>query len=661
MSNAVKPVKNREEFLRRYAEESVDKLKFEIGGKTPKAYLGEQCIFDPDRLEKLLVRPKMSKDGFDRGGYWTNEMWEAYLGEECIYRKVKTVENCLNSYGYVKQVWYNKGNTNKNDTNSAYRYNYNLYTISRPGTSTDVYIISDNRQGFHINLPPISDFLRPGAFASQKFHAHTDLEVIRSGGRMIPIPYTDRTGTTTETPLDRRYLIGTVYPQNGHKLYAQVGDWFSHNILTAGANIAGVFGAQWSNKSSWNSWIPVMHNVYDDWTFNIGKSNDPGYRAYYDELRSYSTALGGVIGSASISGTSMGNITINFDDNYISMTDNLFSNLNTHYKLNKLKVRFCDGTGPRLGGGNTYAQGFIPHNANMMFSSSGLTQEQLDEITTNCLWNECRSMRDMFHEFSDSGEVSLSKIKAATIWRPAYGCTPYQDVPENTIRLGYHKGKETDLRYKPWEHVPDGPYKKMIEDFNRMIYDDIYEVNPFFSHAFTRSSIEDVQVILDMEYYTPGGLIDSNMSWSVGFIGMLGGKVYCNVNHTNNIREIRLKNVGNAGYYDFSNFEKLSEASIDYMINHLIDRRNPSAYAYTKADIFFFTNSRDYHSGIQFHESLIKRVSKEKWKEWGEKAKQKGVCICFAFRKLGEEKVTKLSVEKFKDYPTIFDDESVWV
>ena len=652
MSNVVKPVRNREEFLQRYTEEPVDKLHFEIAGKTPKAYLGGQCIFDPDRTEKLLVRPKMDDLGKARGGLWANEMWEAYLGGECIYRKVKTVENCLKSYGYLQRIWYVKGNTNKGRTRWDDFTTNNLYDTARPGTSAEVWEITDNRYRFNQSLPPLKDFLRPGAFVSQKFHAHTDLENIRQGGRMTPIPY-------DEEPLDRRYIFGNMMPLSDHKLYAQVGDWFAHNILTAGANISQLFGNRLAVGSSpWNSWIPTLYRVYDDWNINIGKSNDPGYRAYYDELRSHSTALAGVISSSSIDNTSMGNVTINFDDNYLSMGDGLFSNLNTHHPLNKLKIRYCDGTGPRLGDENTYAQGIIPHSAVNMFSTSGLTQEHMDEITTNCLWNECRSVSRMFNDFRDSPRSGFPK--AATIWRPAYGCTPYQEVPENTIRLGYHKEKEKNLRYLPWEHVPDGPYKKIVEELTKITYgSDTY---PHFSEVFLDSSIEDVQVVFDMEYYTFGGLISSDMSWIRGTFNANGGSVWTQDLRANRVREIRIKNIGNAGVYNFSRFVNFSEATIDYMIDHLIDRRNPSAYGYTKADPTFFpTSPQDFYSGIHFYHGLIKKFSKEKWREWGAKAKQKGVCICFVFTKPGEKDDTKLTVEKFVDYPTIFDDESVWV
>lgn len=651
MSKVVKPVKNREEFLQRYTEEAVDKLHFEIGGRYPKAYLGDQCIFDPDRVEKLLVRPKMNNDGKNRGGLWANEMWEAYLGKECIYRKVKTVENCLASYGYAKQVWYIKGNTNKNRTRNEYSTLNNLYNIDRPGTSTDTWEITDNRYGFRQSLPPVKDLLRPGAFVSQKFHAHTDLSMIQNGGRMTPVAYEER-------PLDRRYVFGNMMPNTNHKIYAQIGDWFAHNILTAGANISQLFGGVWhGGKSPWTSWIPVMDGVYDDWNFNIGKSNDPGYRAYYDELRSYSTALGGVISSSSINSTSMGSMTINFDDNYLSMGDNLFSNVNRDYIPEKIKIRYCDGTGPRLGDENTYAQGIIPHSAINMFACSVLSQELLDVITTNCLWNECRSVDRMFVDFKDSGRAGFPK--AATIWKPAYGCTPYQEVPENTIRLGYHKGRETDLRYLPWEHVPDGPYKKYTEELNKTIYEQ--EFSSLFPETFLQSSIEDVQVVFDMEYYTYGGLITDEMSWSRGTQTLPGGGVYAINTNDNSVREIRLKNIGNAGYYNFTPFINFSEATIDYMIDHLIDRTNPSQYAYTAADPTYFpTEYNDYYSGIQFYHGLIKKFSKEKWREWGAKAKQKGVCICFAFIKPGHEQAFRYSVEKFKSFPTIFDDESLW-
>lgn len=652
MSKAVKPVKNREEFLKRYTEEPVDKLHFEIGGRSPKAYLKDQCIFDQDRAEKLLVRPKMSEEGKNRGGFWVNEMWEAYQGRECIYRKVKTVENCLKSYGYAKQVWYNKANTNKNNTRERYTYYFQLYNIDRPGTSTDTYAITDNRYGFKQSLPPVKDFLRAGAFVSQKFHAHTDLSVIQKGGRMVPVAY-------DEQPLDRRYVMANMMPYTDHKIYAQIGDWFAHNILTAGANISGVFGSSWANGASpWTSWIPTMDNVYDDWNFNIGKSDDPGYRAYYDELRSYSTALGGVITSGAVGGTSMGNMTINFDDNYISMANELFSDLNLNYVLKKLKIRYCDGTGPRLGDENTYAQGIIPHTAIGMFACSSLTQEQLDEIVTNCLWNECRSVTLMFIDFRDSGRGGSPK--AATIWKPAYGCTPYQEVPENTIRLGYHPGRETDLRYLPWEHVPEGPYKEYVEELNKAIYDYGNWYN--FPETFLRSSIKDVQVVFDMEYYTHGGLMTNEMSWARGATDWPGAGVSYRIFTTMNLQEIRIKNIGNAGYYDFSNYTDFSEATIDYMIDHLIDRRNPSQYAYTAADPTYFpTSPRNFYSGIQFHHKLIKKFSKEKWREWGAKAKQKGICIYFAFTKPGEYQASRYSVEKFLNYPTIFDDESLWV
>lgn len=652
MSKIVKPVRNREEFLKRYTEEAVDKLHFEIAGKTPKAYLEGWCIFDPDRTEKLLVRPKMSNDGKNRGGLWVNEMWEAYLGKECIYRKVKTVENCLKSYGYAKQVWYVKGNTNKNRIGGDFYTINNLYDIPRPGASHEVWEITDNRYGFKQNLPPVKDFLRPGAFVSQRFHAHTDLELFEKTGRMTPIPY-------TETPLARRYVFGSMMPNTYHKLYAQVGDWFAHNILTAGANISQLFGSQWyGGRSPWTSWIPTMENIYDDWNFNIGKSNDPQYRAYYDELRSHSTALAGVISSSTINGTSMGSMTINFDDNYLSMGNNLFSNLNLNYPLKKIKIRYCDGTGPRLGDEHTYAQGIIPHSANCMFATSGLSQEQLDEITTNCLWNECRWVDRMFVDFKDSDRAGFPK--AATIWRPAYGCTPYQEVPENTIRLGYHKEREKNLRYLPWEHVPDGPYKEMVEELNKTIYGS--EFPTFFPEVFLSSSIEDVQVVFDMEYYTVGGIITQEMSWARGTHVWPGSGVYAQNINTNKVREIRIKNIGNAGFYVFSTFPELSEASIDYMIDHLIDRRNPSAYGYTKADPTYFpTDPLDFYTGIQFYHGLIKKFSKEKWREWGEKAKQKGVCICFGWTKPGDDQATRLSVEKFKDYPTIFDDPSVWI
>lgn len=652
MSKAVKPVKNREEFLRRYTEEAVDKLHFEIEGRSPKAYIGDQCIFDMDRAEKLLVRPKMSNDGKNRGGFWTNEMWEAYQGRECIYRKVKTVENCLKSYGYAWQVWYNKANTNKNNTRERYTTYFQLYNIDRLGTSTDTYAITDNRYGFNQNLPPVKDLLRPGAFVSQKFHAHTDLSVIQGGGRMTPTPY-------DEQPLDRRYVMANMMPQTDHKIYAQIGDWFSHNILTAGANISGVFGSSWANgRSPWVSWIPTMDNVYDDWNFNIGKSNDPVYRAYYDELRSYSTALGGVIASCALGGASMGNMTINFDDNYISMANELFSDVNLNYILKKLKIRYCDGTGPRLGDENTYAQGIIPHTAIGMFACSGLTQEQLDEIVTNCLWNECRSVTFMFIDFKDLGRGGAPK--AATIWKPAYGCTPYQEVPENTIRLGYHKGRETDLRYLPWEHVPEGPYKEYVEELNKAIYD--YGNSYNFPETFLRSSIKDVQVVFDMEYYTHGGLMTNEMSWVRGTNNWPGAGVRDDHFATMDLQELRLKNIGNAGYYDFSNYTDFSEATIDYMIDHLIDRRNPSQYAYTAADPTYFpTSPQNFYSGIEFSHKLIKKFSKEKWREWGAKAKQKGICICFVFTKPGEDQATRYSVEKFLNYPTIFDDESLWV
>lgn len=652
MSKAVKPVKNREEFLKRYTEEPVDKLHFEIGGRSPKAYLGDQCIFDQDRPEKLLVRPKMSNDGKNRGGFWTNEMWEAYQGRECIYRKVKTVENCLKSYGYAQQVWYNKANTNKNNTRERYTTYFQLYNIDRLGTSTDTYAITDNRYGFKQNLPPVKDLLRPGAFVSQKFHAHTDLSVIQKGGRMVPVAY-------DEQPLDRRYVMTNMMPHTDHKIYAQIGDWFAHNILTTGANISGVFGSSWSNgRGPWTPWIPTMDNVYDDWNFNIGKSNDPAYRAYYDELRSYSTALGGVIASGAVGGTSMGNMTINFDDNYISMANELFSDVNLNYALKKLKIRYCDGTGPRLGDENTYAQGIIPHTASGMFACSGLTQEQLDEIVTNCLWNECRSVVFMFIDFRDSGRGGAPK--AATIWKPAYGCAPYQEVPENTIRLGYHKGRETDLRYLPWEHVPEGPYKEYVEELNKAIYDYGNWYN--FPETFLRSSIKDVQVVFDMEYYTHGGLMTNEMYWHHGTTDWPGAGVRYNHFTTMDLQELRLKNIGNAGYYDFGNYTDFSEATIDYMIDHLIDRRNPSQYAYTAADPTYFpTSPRDFYSGIRFHRELIKKFSKEKWREWGAKAKQKGVCICFAFTKPGEDQASRYSVEKFLNFPTIFDDESLWV
>lgn len=649
----MKPVGNREEFLQRYTEEAIDKLHFEIGGRAPKAYLGDQCIFDADRTEKLLVRPKMSNYGKNRGGLWANEMWEAYHGKECIYRKVKTVENCLISYGYAKQVWYTKGNTNKNRTRGGNFTVNNLYDIARSGTSAEVWEITDNRYGFKQSLPPMKELLRPGAFVSQKFHAHTDLLVIQNGGRMTPVAY-------EEAPLDRRYVFGDMMPSTDHKIYAQVGDWFAHNILTAGANISGLFGNNWSSgRSAWTSWIPTMDGVYDDWNFNIGKSNDPGYRTYYDELRSYSTALGGVIASASINSTGMPNMTINFDDNYISIADNLFSNISLNYPLKKIKIRYCDGAGPRLGDEHTYAQGIIPHTATGMFSCSGLSQELLDEITTNCLWNECRSVNYMFVDFRDSNGGGFPK--AAIIWKPAYGCTPYQEVPENTIRLGYHKGRETDLRYLPWEHVPDGPYKEYVEELNKTIYEFIGGSN--FPDAFRRSSIEDVQVVFDMEYYTYGGLITPDMSWvrlTQGYHG--SGVTYTGYVINDSLRELRLKNVGNAGYYDFGNYTNFSEATIDYMIDHLIDRRNPSQYTYTAADPTYFpTEYNDFYTGIQFSHLLIKKFSKEKWREWGEKAKQKGVCICFVWTKPGEEQSTRLSVEKFKSFPTIFDDESVWV
>lgn len=633
----------------------------DLYGDDIKIYKGDWCLFDQEREDDIEnrrpVRLNPSEYNFDnmgRPGQWAYEIWEGYYGDQLIYKKNHTLKNTYTEYDNGKFVMFSEGRTYSADKDKIIKDQRQkrsagrgisfvpLLDLPRKGCTDIVYMINTMlSQTFEFCC--VEDLMLPGAMVSQRYHAYTDSDIIEKENRMPISPIVTEYDGFGDVPKgyvrssDFRIIFSKhMQPYNNFPIANQIRDFFAHNILTAGANISGLFNSGDYDYSAYTAWMISIPN-YNElghldeqpvWIFNIGKSTAEGYNEYVEECKRKHHVLGGVMASGSTGNNNIHHMRFNIQDNYISMCDGMFSNLSS---LKSIKLNFIDGEGTRLASSGKMAQGFIPSSATYMFGIMNMTQSMLDEVLTNCLWNECRNIAGMFSSFNKPDKINKftnAEDYKHMIWKCPKQCQPFEETPENTIRLGYHPLKETNINYTVTPKNRNSlTGMDMVDEINNLIYNQNYYISTNYFEdlhsTFQLSGIERVEVVIDAEFVDKvnGGEIDYR-GYSYG-----GG-------YFNGVQEIRIKNIGNYNEYNLCYFSSLSKESIEYAFEHTVDRRHPEKYPYMQpAELDHFknpTNIEKYvYATILMNRAIIPKLSKEDWQQWAAKLKEKLICPRF--------------------------------
>lgn len=346
----------------------------------------------------------------------------------------------------------------------------------------------------------------------------------------------------------RLLLCNRDYPDNEYtqKLFQFVRKYFAEHPMTKSCTATSVFGAADTFGAHYYlGGVQQLYGARNGWIFRIGDGSSTAAENPRQRM------LLGVDLTQFISNTGFDEIEFRFNKNHVAILDNTFSATKPSlWGTWNLKVTYDDTEKPYPYFDETGTQGFVPFSFVKAFRAAKISQAALDVFCKNTIWSECADWNGAWAE----------KLRC---WHnrigPAYGCEPYSEDPRNVVRISYHKHMDTvgvdqasmrvlDAEGKP-NLKPVGEYGSLLE-------------------TFMDSSITVCQVVLDCKFIVSGWQMAKTFA------------TYRNEEGVSPMVEVRLKNLGNLPEYRFdsngawdgkNNTKKFSQASIDYLIDNLLD------------------------------------------------------------------------------------------
>ena len=345
----------------------------------------------------------------------------------------------------------------------------------------------------------------------------------------------------------RLSLSARNYPDNEYtqKLFQFVRKYFAEHPMTYACVATSVFGsADTFGAHYYLGGVQQLYGARNGWVFRIGS----GIKGEYPELHRNEN---GVNLTQFISNTGFDEIEFRFNKQHVSIMDNTFSATKPSlWGTWSMKITYDNPDKPYPYVDETGAQGFVPYSFVKAFRAAKISQAALDVFCKNTIWTYCVDWNGAWAE----------KIRC---WHnriaPAYGCEPYSEDPRNVVKISYHKHMDTVGVDQASMKVLDSGGKPTLNQVG---------VHGSLLETFMDSSITDCQVVLDCKFIVSGWQMAKTFA------------TYRNEEGVSPMVEVRLKNLGNLPEYRFdsngawdgkNNTKKFSQASIDYLIDNLLD------------------------------------------------------------------------------------------
>ena len=329
------------------------------------------------------------------------------------------------------------------------------------------------------------------------------------------------------------------------KLFQFVRKYFAEHPMTYACVATSVFGsADTFGAHYYLGGVQQLYGARNGWVFRIGS----GIKGEYPESHKNEN---GVNLTQFISNTGFDEIEFRFNKQHVSIMDNTFSATKPSlWGTWSMKITYDNQDKPYPYVDETGAQGFVPYSFVKAFRAAKISQAALDVFCKNTIWTYCVDWNGAWAEKLRCWHNRIA---------PAYGCEPYSEDPRNVVKISYHKHMDTV--------GVDQASMKVLDSEGKPTFKQVGEYGSLLE-TFMDSSITDCQVVLDCKF------IVSVWQMAKTFA------TYRNEEGVSPMVEVRLKNLGNLPEYRFdsngawdgkNNTKKFSQASIDYLIDNLLD------------------------------------------------------------------------------------------
>lgn len=345
----------------------------------------------------------------------------------------------------------------------------------------------------------------------------------------------------------RLSLSARNYPDNEYtqKMFQLARKYFAEHPMTYACVASSAFGsADTFGAHYYLGGVQQLYGARNGWVFRIGSGIEGEYpKSHRNE--------NGVNLTQFISNTGFDEIEFRFNKQHVSIMDNTFSATKPSlWGTWNMKITYDNPDKPYPYADETGAQGFVPFSFVKAFRAAKISQAALNLFCSNVIWTHCI---DWNGAWAEKLRCWHNKIG------PAYGCEPYSEDPRNVVRISYHKHMDTV--------GVDQSSMKVLDSEGKPTFKQVGEYGSLLE-TFMDSSITDCQVVLDCKFIVSGWQMAKTFA------------TYRNEEGVSPMVEVRLKNLGNLPEYRFdsngawdgkNNTKKFSQASIDYLIDNLLD------------------------------------------------------------------------------------------